>query len=135
MHFIDKLTQISLDLRHVPPTHRQSVLQSRLAELNMRLCRRMISRGLISIDVDENEFGLYDTQYQNQQYHHAPPHHTQSSSWKEENVREDMIQHSVHFPMEPQCVTWPGGLKAASSSFSMSSILLVVLPITNLLNL
>ena len=122
MHFIDRLTQISLDLRHVPPSHRQSVLQSRLHELNMRLCRRMISRGQISIDVDENEFGLYDNQqYQHYQHHHVPPQHTQSSSWKEENVREDMIQHSVHFPMEPQCVTWPGGLKAGSSYSSTSS--------------
>ena len=34
-------------------------------------------------------------------------------------VREDMIQHSVHFPMEPQCVTWPSGMSSLQSSATL----------------
>ena len=45
MHFVDRLTQISLDLRRVAPgIHRQNALMARLTELNQRLCRRMITR-------------------------------------------------------------------------------------------
>jgi len=116
MHFIDRLTQIALDLRHVPPIHRQGHLQHRLSELNTRLCRRMISRGGISIDVEEYDVNNHHHQYQQQhqqEYYHEmgsnahnmPP---QPPVWREEDVREDMIQHSVHFPMEPQSVRWPG---------------------------
>ena len=104
MHFVDRLTQISLDLRHVPPIHRRSHLQSRLAELNHRLCRRMATRGRISIDVESVEEG-------GQMF----------TSCSENNVREDMIRHSVHFPMEPQSVRWPGGLDAAKSDFEHPS--------------
>lgn len=105
MHFVDRLTQISLDLRHVPPIHRRTHLQSRLAELNQRLCRRMATRGRISIDVEsiEEEGG--------QMFTH----------WSENNVREDMIHHSVHFPMEPQSVRWPGGNDGAKSDFEHPS--------------
>lgn len=104
MHFVDRLTQISLDLRHVPPMHRRTHLQSRLAELNQRLCRRMATRGRISIDVESIEEG-------GQMFTH----------WSENNVREDMIHHSVHFPMEPQSVRWPGGNDAANSDFEHPS--------------
>lgn len=104
MHFVDRLTQISLDLRHVPPIHRRSYLQSRLAELNQRLCRRMATRGRISIDVEPIE-----------EAGHMFTH------WSENNVREDMIHHSVHFPMEPQCVCWPGGSDIANSDFEHPS--------------
>jgi hypothetical protein len=107
MHFVDQLTQISLDLRHVPPVHRQSHLQQRLMELNRRLCRRMVTRGRISIDVED----LMDS-------HYGPASVPQ---WSEENVREDMIRHSVHFPMEPQCVCWPGGLPSTSNMQSAPS--------------
>ena len=107
MHFVDRLTQISLDLRHVPPVHRRSHLQERLRELNARLCRRMATRGRISVDVDLE----YDP---NGELRHHPPYpyqpHVVHHQWTEDNVREDMIQHSVHFPMEPECVRWPGGL-------------------------
>jgi len=34
MHFVHRLTQISSDLRHLPPVHHQSHLQLRLAEWN-----------------------------------------------------------------------------------------------------
>lgn len=106
MHFVDRLTQISLDLRHVPPVHRNSHLQLRLAELNRRLCRRMATRGRISIDVDDTT--LHDSH--GQQYGHES-----MSRWSDEEVREDMIPHSVHFPMEPQCERWPGGGSAGPS--------------------
>ena len=116
MHFVDRLTQISLDLRHVPPIHRQSHLQLRLAELNRRLCRRMISRGQVSIDVEDNMMDQHP-HYNNghQQYQQ------QQNQWREENVREDMIQHSVHFPMDPACVTWPGGMPSSAKSSSAAS--------------
>jgi len=103
MHFVDRLTQISLDLRHVPPIHRRTHLQSRLAELNQRLCRRMATRGRVSIDVESLEGG------------HMFTH------WSENNVREDMIHHSVHFPMEPQSIRWPGGNDGANSDFEHPS--------------
>lgn len=104
MHFVDRLTQISLDLRHVPPIHRRSHLQSRLAELNQRLCRRMATRGRISIDVEFIDDGGH-----------------MFTHWSENNVREDMIHHSVHFPMEPQSVRWPGGKDGANSDFEHPS--------------
>lgn len=115
MHFVDRLTQISLDLRHVPIIHRRSHLQGRLHELNQRLCRRMISRGKISIDVenleDDDEEGLRSHP---SFPHTAFGHHAIPSRWSEGNIREDMIRHSVHFVMEPQCVRWPGGQCADS---------------------
>jgi len=116
MHFVDRLTQISLDLRHVPPVHRQDHLRLRLAELNGRLCRRMVTRGRISIDVDDPS--LQDGQHHQQQHQYG---HASAPRWSEEDIREDMIPHSVHFPMEPQCVRWPGGAPSASSPSSPSS--------------
>lgn len=110
MHFVDRLTQISLDLRHVPPIHRRAVLQDRLRELNQRLCRRIVSRGRISIDVESLE---EDGQYQQVNSYGQP-----ISRWSEENVREDMIQHSVHLPMEPQSVHWAGGPSSRGSDHS-----------------
>lgn len=108
MHFVDQLTQISLDLRHVPPVHRQSHLQQRLMELNRRLCRRMATRGRISIDVEDS----YDS---SSHYGHASV-----PQWSEENIREDMIRHSVHFPMEPQCVCWPGSSYSSVNNIKRS---------------
>ena len=116
MHFVDRLTQISLDLRHVPPIHRRNHLQERLRELNARLCRRMATRGRISVDVDLEYDGEWRHHHHSHQYppsSYHPYHPTQHGihhPWTEDNVREDMIQHSVHFPMEPQCIRWPGGL-------------------------
>ncbi|KAL7509426.1 hypothetical protein ACHAXN_009073 [Cyclotella atomus] len=107
MHFVDRLSQISLDLRHVAPVHRKAHLQERLRDLNTRLCRRMISRGKISVDVESDlTMNGYDNHYTNQQQYPSHHHHYQ---WTEENIRQDMIQYSVHFPMEPQSVRWPGG--------------------------
>jgi hypothetical protein len=109
MHFVDQLTQISLDLRHVPPVHRQSHLQLRLLELNRRLCRRMATRGRISIDVEDS--------MDSSSSHYG---HASVPQWSEENVREDMIRHSVHFPMEPQCICWPGGSSSSSNNVRSS---------------
>jgi len=104
MHFVDRLTQISLDLRHVPPVQRQNNLQMRLSELNSRLCRRMVTRGRISIDVEDGP------------HHGHYGHPAMPPRWSEEGIREDMIRHSVHFPMEPQCVCWPGGAATATAN-------------------
>ena len=107
MHFIDRLTQISLDLRRVPPMHRQSHLRLRLMELNRRLCRRMATRGRISIDVEDS--------FEQHQNHRIP------AQWCEEHIREDMIRHSVHLPMEPQCVRWPCGGGSTTSAVQNDS--------------
>ncbi|KAL7538463.1 hypothetical protein ACHAXR_008573 [Thalassiosira sp. AJA248-18] len=97
--------------------HRQSHLQLRLSELNGRLCRRMVTKGRVSIDVEDDSPLDYDGRQQ-QYYGHHPASIMQ---WSEENINEDMIRHSVHFPMEPQCVCWPGGSSTSSSSSSSSS--------------
>ena len=137
MHFIDYLTRISLELRCIYPiSHRQSYLHSRLYEINRRLNRRMITRGLVSIDVEVDEFeeSMY---YNNQQQHNYQQHYpygrvggsynnhhhpTSPLQWSEEDVQEDMIRHSVTFPMVPLCSSWPGGgvdvLNDSSSSSS-----------------
>ena len=135
MHFVDRLSQISLDLRGVPPPHRQAVLEQRLYELNQRLLRRMVSRGSISLDVEDSweyhqqqqqqpqyqQYGGHN-QYQGFEQHHyqpygqvghqqvQPPRHLDDS-----DVKEDMVNYSVHFPMEPQSVAWPGGKSSDSS--------------------
>ena len=121
MHFVDRLTQISLDLRHAPPIHRQGHLQHRLAELNTRLCRRMLSRGQISIDVEEHQYYHQQQQQQQQYYDHGMGQIPQPPSWNEADIREDMIQHSVHLPMEPQTKCWPGGGIAHSASEDRSN--------------
>jgi phosphatidylinositol 4-kinase len=97
----------------------------------------MITRGLVSIDVevDDVEESMYYNNNQHQHhyqqsypyghaggsYHHHPPSPLQ---WSEEDVQEDMIRHSVTFPMVPQCSSWPGGgvdvLNDSSSSSSSS---------------
>ncbi|KAL7521038.1 hypothetical protein ACHAWX_005732 [Stephanocyclus meneghinianus] len=105
MHFVDRLSQISLDLRRVPPAHRRTHLQERLREMNERLCRRMVTRGRISIDVESSNSQDGQFGYHSSYHHHSHP----MPQWSEDNIREDMIQHSVHFPMEPQSVRWPGG--------------------------
>ena len=136
MHFIDRLTQLSLDLRQVQPIHRtvrfllvhlcvcasvafsvlckvdrvshntippppsvplilllvlvfppstpfwyQAYLQEQLEEMNRRLRRRMVTRGDVSLDVED---GLAHTDW---------PHMS--------DVSVDLLKHSVHFPLEP----------------------------------
>mmetsp|Transcript_13241 Transcript_13241/g.19108 ORF Transcript_13241/g.19108 Transcript_13241/m.19108 type:complete len:1142 (-) Transcript_13241:39-3464(-) len=104
MHFIDSLTQISLDLRRVPLLHRNMVLQERLAEVNRRLRRRMVTEGAVNLDV-EDRLGPND--------------------WpRVTDVSLDVLRHSVHFPLEPMRVHWCGGRTTSpdkSSSISGSS--------------
>jgi phosphatidylinositol 4-kinase len=90
MHFIDRLTQISSDLRMVPEDQRRDYLHSHLYELNRRLRRRMVTRGDVSLDVEDNR-SPYD--------------------WPQiDDMSADMIQYSVHLPLRPQIPEWPNGV-------------------------
>mmetsp|Transcript_7732 Transcript_7732/g.8828 ORF Transcript_7732/g.8828 Transcript_7732/m.8828 type:complete len:871 (-) Transcript_7732:35-2647(-) len=89
MHFIDRLSRISLDLRRVPIIHRQQALKDLMEEMNRRLRRRMVTKGGISLDEDfisrpEEGPHIFD-------------------------ISTDMIKYSVHLPLEPKRITWPGG--------------------------
>jgi phosphatidylinositol 4-kinase len=88
MHFIDRLTQISMDLRMVPQLLRGPYLEDRLNEINRRLRRRMVTRGDVSLDVEDGR-ASYDW-----------PHNS--------DISLNMLKHSVHFPLEPKRVIWQG---------------------------
>jgi phosphatidylinositol 4-kinase len=89
MHFIDRLTQISLDLRMIPVLQRHGHLREQLYGLNRRLRRRMATRGDVSIDVEDNR-GVSD--------------------WPQINdMATEMVKFSVHFPLVPQKGDWPSG--------------------------
>ncbi|KAL3914992.1 MAG: hypothetical protein SGILL_005855 [Bacillariaceae sp.] len=90
MHFIDRLTKISLDLRHVPNIHRHSHLNDSLREMNRRVRRRMVTRGDVSLDVED---------------HRGP------DDWPQiVDMTVDMLRYSVHLPVDPkQNKRWPGG--------------------------
>ncbi|CAJ1958043.1 unnamed protein product [Cylindrotheca closterium] len=89
MHFIDRLTKISLELRRVPTIHRATYLHDSLREMNRRLRRRMITRGDVSLDVEDSR-GPDDW-----------PHHT--------DISTSFLQYSVHLPLDPnQNNRWPG---------------------------
>ena len=88
MHFLDKLTQISLDLGGVPALQRMAYLKESLCELNRRVRRRMYTKGEVSLDVEDNRAAF---------------------DWPTtEDIDLDMLKHSVHFALEPKSVTWPG---------------------------
>lgn len=89
MQFIDRLSKISSDLRMVPCQHRYAVLHESLHELNRRIRRRMVTRGDVSLDIEDNRSA------------HDWPHI--------ENMSIDMIQHTVHLPLLPQTGTWSNG--------------------------
>lgn len=89
MHFVDRLTQVSLDLRMVPVLQRKAHMEERLRDINRRIRRRMLTNGLTSLDVDD---GL------------GPDDFPQIS-----DIKMEMLRHSVHFPLEPKIVTWPRG--------------------------
>ena len=79
---------MSLDLRLVPAIKRKSFLQQSLEELNRRLRRRMVTRGDVSLDVEDNR-GSYD--------------------WPTlGDITHDVLKYSIHFPLEPECSVWPG---------------------------
>ena len=82
MHFIDRLTKISLELRQVPTIHRHVYLQQSLREMNRRLRRRMVTRGDVSLDVEDNR-GPDDW-----------PLLTDMSM--------DLLAYSVHLPLDPK---------------------------------
>ena len=82
MHFIDRLTKISLDMRGVPVVHRNDYLQDSLKEINRRIRRRMITHGDVSLDVED---------------HRGP------NDWPLiSDVTLDMLMHSVHLPVDPK---------------------------------
>ena len=89
MHFIDRLTKLSMDLKKVIPSDRNLFMFEGLRELNRRIRRRMVTKGEMSLDLED----------------HYGPH-----GWPQvEELREDMLQHSVHFPLIPQDGEWPTG--------------------------
>ncbi len=91
MHFIDKLTKISLELRGVPIVHRNAYLQDSLREVNRRIRRRMVTRGDVSLDVED---------------HRGP------DDWPmTKDVTSDMLMYSVHLPVDPKVssfLVWTG---------------------------
>eukprot|EP00557_Chaetoceros_sp_GSL56_P007830 CAMPEP_0176506198 /NCGR_PEP_ID=MMETSP0200_2-20121128/16904_1 /TAXON_ID=947934 /ORGANISM="Chaetoceros sp., Strain GSL56" /LENGTH=1056 /DNA_ID=CAMNT_0017905811 /DNA_START=322 /DNA_END=3489 /DNA_ORIENTATION=- len=102
MHFIDLLTKISLDLRMCPEWmclehHRKSYLMDRLEELNRRLRRRMITKGNVSLDVEDNR----------------GPHDWPTLG----DLSPDCMKYSIHFPLEPTATIWPGGGRIDSSDW------------------
>ena len=88
MHFIDKLTQVSLDLRMVPILQRKSFMQDRLRDINRRIRRRMYTKGRRSLDEED---GL------------GPDDFPQVS-----DILPTMITHSVHLPLVPKIPSWQG---------------------------
>lgn len=84
MHFIDRMTKISLNLKTIPYLQRGSALLRSLADLNRRLRRRMVSRGMITLDEEDNR----------------EPH-----DWPTLNdLTVDMIKYSIHFPLDPKVI-------------------------------
>jgi hypothetical protein len=82
MHFIDRMTRISLNLRTIPHLHRRSALLRSLADLNRRLRRRMVSNGMITLDEEDQR----------------EPH-----DWPTlEDLTVDMMKYSIHFPLDPK---------------------------------
>ena len=82
MHFIDRLTKISLELRGVPIIHRNAYLHDSLREINRRIRRRMITRGDVSLDV-EDQRGPDD--------------------WPlTTDITSDVLMYSVHLPVDPK---------------------------------
>ena len=69
---------------------RQAYLQDMLEEMNRRIRRRMVTRGDVSLDVEDNR-GPYD--------------------WPQlSEITADLLQFSVHLPLDPrQNTRWPGG--------------------------
>ena len=89
MHFIDKLTAVSSDLRSVPPAHRERFLHEHLYEINRRIRRRMVTKGDVSLDVEDKR----------------NPH-----DWPQVgDLTIELLKHSVHLPLAPQSGTWPNG--------------------------
>ncbi|CAB9498886.1 Phosphatidylinositol 4-kinase beta [Seminavis robusta] len=113
MQFVDRLTQISMDLRTVPAISRLDHLQGCLYEMNRRLRRRMVTRGQVSLDV-EDQLGPF--------------------SWPTlKDMALDMVHHSVHFPLVPNAGTWPAGTSPKAEQGGVVRVLNIVVPQTRLL--
>ena len=84
-------------------------------EMNRRLRRRMVTRGGVSIDVEDgrspNDWPLVS------------------------DVTVDMLKHSVHFPLEPRRVTWPGGEDTEKTGTVMDRSKAGVMRILNIVSL
>jgi len=106
MQFIDRLTQISLDLKNVPAIHRDACLQDSLYDMNRRLRRRMVTHGDVSLDVEDN-LGPCD--------------------WPEmKELTLDMLKHSVHFPLIANQGYWPSGSMGESEDESIGGAMRVL---------
>jgi hypothetical protein len=82
MHFIDRLTKISLELRHVSLIHRDAYLKQGMYEMNRRVRRRMATRGDVSLDVED---------------HRGPDDWPRIS-----DITADKLRYSVHLPLDPK---------------------------------
>lgn len=73
----------------------QAYLQDLLEEMNRRIRRRMVTRGDVSLDVEDN-LGPYD--------------------WPQlHEITSDMLKFSVHLPLDPrQHSRWPGGAPSSA---------------------
>ena len=82
MQFIDQMTELSLNLRHVPVISRDAYLQDGLKQMNRKIRRRMVTHGDLSLDVED---------------------HLRADDWPRiSDISADMIQFSVHLPMDPK---------------------------------
>ena len=67
--------------------------------MNRRLRRRMITKGMVSLDVEDNR-GPYD--------------------WPSlEDLPLECIHYSIHLPLEPTATVWPKWIKDTSSHAHM----------------
>jgi phosphatidylinositol 4-kinase len=90
MHFIDRLTQISLDLRMVPVSQRHAHFAASMIESKITKTHG----------------------------HGETPHASnQSPEWPQiEDMSVEMVKNSIHFPLIPQMGVWPSGQGAPLSS-------------------
>lgn len=107
MFFIDSLTEISSHLRWVPVPHRTTVLHDRLQEVNRRLRRRMLSKGDISLDVEDQQNPCGWPQLQDLLLQYP----TRSSV----NLNA-AAEYSIHLPLVPQAQHWPNGVDDVKTS-------------------
>lgn len=108
MHFMDCMTQLSLDLQLVPTLERKSFLHSSLQDLNRRLRRRMMTKGTVSLDVQDNSSpgGGDFPRYQ--------------------DLTLDLLHYSVHFPLEPKSISWPPHTGGNKSNHGLMRVLNIV---------
>jgi hypothetical protein len=96
----------------VPFAQREQHLHHRLSEMNRRLRRRMISRGEITLDVDDSATSKDGTG--GDAYRHGRSEHEQ---WPHiQDLSVDSLQYSVHFPLVPQAGVWPDGVNPIATA-------------------